>query len=192
MPDASWSFAAASLGGTSYLRLPRLLQWFTGNIGFHHAHHVNPRIPNYRLEECHNADAGFQLASTLTLRTALQASAMHCGTAIWSDWCRFVSPPPIVDACGASTSIPGIDAWADVPPAAVPCGSTSCRRLDRNPTASAPCARSRTNRAPILSPPRQLQASCRAGRRPLNAPNLMGQGQGLEISDLGAADLVLT
>jgi acyl-lipid omega-6 desaturase (Delta-12 desaturase) len=40
MPDASWSFAAASLGGTSYLRLPRLLQWFTGNIGFHHVHHV--------------------------------------------------------------------------------------------------------------------------------------------------------
>ena len=73
MPDASWSFAAASLGGTSYLRLPRLLQWFTGNIGFHHVHHVNPRIPNYRLEECHNADAGFQSASTLTLRTALRA-----------------------------------------------------------------------------------------------------------------------
>src|SRR5216683_8378931 len=60
MPDASWSFAVASLGGTSYLRLPRLLQWFTGNIGFHHVHHVDPRIPNYRLEECHNADAGFQ------------------------------------------------------------------------------------------------------------------------------------
>jgi acyl-lipid omega-6 desaturase (Delta-12 desaturase) len=73
MPDASWSFAAASLAGTSYLRLPRLLQWFTGNIGFHHVHHVDPRIPNYRLEECHNADAGFQSASTLTLRTALQA-----------------------------------------------------------------------------------------------------------------------
>jgi len=65
---------------------------------------------------------------------------------------------------------------------AVPCGSTSCRRLDRNPTASAPCARSRTNRAPVLSPPRQLQASCRAGRRPLNArsppPNPVEQGQG--------------
>jgi omega-6 fatty acid desaturase (delta-12 desaturase) len=73
MRDASWSFAAASLGGTSYLRLPRLLQWFTGNIGFHHVHHVDPRIPNYRLEECHYADAGFQLASTLTLRTALLA-----------------------------------------------------------------------------------------------------------------------
>ena len=73
MRDASWGFAAASLGGTSYLRLPRLLQWFTGNIGFHHVHHVDPRIPNYRLEECHNTDAGFQSASTLTLRTALQA-----------------------------------------------------------------------------------------------------------------------
>jgi acyl-lipid omega-6 desaturase (Delta-12 desaturase) len=42
--STSWSFAAASLGGT-YLRLPRLLQWFTGNIGFHHVHHVDPRIP---------------------------------------------------------------------------------------------------------------------------------------------------
>src|SRR5215813_461030 len=48
-----------------------------------------------------------------------------------------------------------------------PCGSTSCRRLDHNPTASAPCARSRTNRAPVLAPPRQQQASCRAGRRPV-------------------------
>ena len=73
MPDASWSFAAASLGGTSHLHLPGVLQWFTGNIGFHHVHHINPRIPNYRLEECHNADAGFQSAPTLTLRSALQA-----------------------------------------------------------------------------------------------------------------------
>jgi acyl-lipid omega-6 desaturase (Delta-12 desaturase) len=87
MPDASWSFTEASLGGTSHLRLPRLLQWFTGNIGFHHVHHVNPRIPNYRLEECHNADAGFQSASTLTLRTGLRA----LGFALWdSDLERLV------------------------------------------------------------------------------------------------------
>jgi hypothetical protein len=39
---------------------------------------------------------------------------MHCGTAIWTDWCRFASPPPIVDVCGRTTSIPGIDAWVDV------------------------------------------------------------------------------
>ena len=72
-PGRKLEFASASLVGTSYLRLPRLLQWFTGNIGFHHVHHVDPRIPNYRLEECHYADAGFQLASTLTLRTSLLA-----------------------------------------------------------------------------------------------------------------------
>jgi len=71
--EASWDLTAASLAGASYLRLPRLLQWFTGNIGFHHVHHMDPRIPNYRLEECHHANTGFQSAPTLTLRTALRA-----------------------------------------------------------------------------------------------------------------------
>src|SRR5882762_8863180 len=73
MPGASWSFAAASLGGTSHLHLPRLLQWFTGNIGFHHVHHINPRIPNYRLEECPNADAALG-ASGHALRIVGQRS----------------------------------------------------------------------------------------------------------------------
>lgn len=50
-----WNATDASLRGSSYLRLPRILQWFTGNIGFHHLHHLNPRVPNYRLQECHNA-----------------------------------------------------------------------------------------------------------------------------------------
>src|ERR1700730_14613874 len=73
--DASWSFAEASLGGTSHLRLPRILQRFTGN--FHHVHHVNPRMPSYRLEEGPRADAGFRSASTLTLSTGLQALRLH-------------------------------------------------------------------------------------------------------------------
>jgi len=72
-PGESWNFNAASLRSTSYLRLPRVLQWFTGNIGFHHVHHINPRIPNYRLEECHKANAGFQTAPQLTLGAALRA-----------------------------------------------------------------------------------------------------------------------
>jgi omega-6 fatty acid desaturase (delta-12 desaturase) len=71
-PEARWNFIAASLKGTSHLQLPRVLQWFTGNIGFHHIHHLNPRIPNYRLEECHQTDAGFQSAPKLTLLTGLQ------------------------------------------------------------------------------------------------------------------------
>ncbi len=38
---------------STYLRPPAVLQWFTGNIGFHYVHHLNPRVPNYRLQECH-------------------------------------------------------------------------------------------------------------------------------------------
>ena len=45
-----WSYDAAALHGSSYYRLPKILQWATGNIGIHHVHHLHPRIPNYRLE----------------------------------------------------------------------------------------------------------------------------------------------
>jgi omega-6 fatty acid desaturase (delta-12 desaturase) len=72
-PEESWNFTTASLKSTSYLRLPRILQWFTGNIGFHHVHHINPRIPNYRLEECHNAITEFQSVPKLTLSAAMRA-----------------------------------------------------------------------------------------------------------------------
>jgi omega-6 fatty acid desaturase (delta-12 desaturase) len=55
-----WDYAAAALKGSSYFRLPRVLQWFSGNIGFHHIHHLSPRIPNYYLEACHRSDPLFQ------------------------------------------------------------------------------------------------------------------------------------
>jgi omega-6 fatty acid desaturase (delta-12 desaturase) len=71
--DAEWSFAAAAMHGSSHLQLPRVLQWFTGNIGFHHVHHLNTRIPNYRLEECHAAVPDMQSAPVLTLRSAIAA-----------------------------------------------------------------------------------------------------------------------
>jgi omega-6 fatty acid desaturase (delta-12 desaturase) len=77
--DAEWSFAAAALRGSSYLRLPRILQWFTGNIGFHHVHHLNPRIPNYRLEQCHKAVPEMQGAPVLTLCSAI--ATLRC--ALW-------------------------------------------------------------------------------------------------------------
>jgi len=48
-----WEFVKAGLEGSSFYKLPKILQWFTGNIGFHHIHHLSPRIPNYRLENCH-------------------------------------------------------------------------------------------------------------------------------------------
>jgi acyl-lipid omega-6 desaturase (Delta-12 desaturase) len=55
-----WSFVAAALEGSSFYKLPRVLQWFSGNIGFHHIHHLSPRIPNYYLEKCHKANPLFQ------------------------------------------------------------------------------------------------------------------------------------
>jgi omega-6 fatty acid desaturase (delta-12 desaturase) len=55
-----WNYTAAVLQGSSFYKLPRILQWFTGNIGFHHIHHLNPRIPNYHLQLCHEGDPYFK------------------------------------------------------------------------------------------------------------------------------------
>jgi omega-6 fatty acid desaturase (delta-12 desaturase) len=68
-----WNYETAALEGSSYFRLPRVLQWFTGNIGFHHVHHLSPRIPNYNLEACHNAHPRLQQVTTITIRSSLQA-----------------------------------------------------------------------------------------------------------------------
>lgn len=64
---AEWDYETAALFGSSYFRMSRVGQWFTGNIGFHHVHHLNPRVPNYYLEACHNAHPRFQEATTVTL-----------------------------------------------------------------------------------------------------------------------------
>jgi omega-6 fatty acid desaturase (delta-12 desaturase) len=71
-----WDFEEAAIKGSSYFRLPRLLQWFTGNIGFHHVHHLCPRIPNYNLEACHEAHPRFQEVTTITLRSSLSYFAL--------------------------------------------------------------------------------------------------------------------
>lgn len=62
-----WDYTAAALQGSSFYKLPGILQWFTGNIGFHHIHHLNPRIANYHLESCHNADPCFKAIKPVTL-----------------------------------------------------------------------------------------------------------------------------
>jgi omega-6 fatty acid desaturase (delta-12 desaturase) len=61
-----WDYATAALQGSSFYKLPRVLQWFSGNIGFHHIHHLSPRIPNYNLEKCHAANALFQTVKPVT------------------------------------------------------------------------------------------------------------------------------
>lgn len=69
----NWDFASAGLKGSSFYKLPRLLQWFTGNIGFHHIHHLNPRIPNYKLEACYRNSEIFQHVKPLTIRSSLKS-----------------------------------------------------------------------------------------------------------------------
>jgi omega-6 fatty acid desaturase (delta-12 desaturase) len=72
-----WDFADAALRGSSYYKLPRVLQWFSGNIGFHHIHHLCPRIPNYRLARCHAANGTFQDVPVLTLRSSLRSLSLR-------------------------------------------------------------------------------------------------------------------
>ena len=68
-----WSYAEAALQGSSYLRLPKLLQFFTGNIGLHHVHHLNARIPNYNLQRAHDENPIFHRVPTLSLWDGLRA-----------------------------------------------------------------------------------------------------------------------
>src|SRR5690606_1838745 len=72
--DEEWNYAHAALEGSSYYKLPKVLQWFTGNIGFHHIHHLSPKIPNYMLEKCHKENPEFQkTAKVLTVRKSLKS-----------------------------------------------------------------------------------------------------------------------
>ncbi|QDQ00299.1 fatty acid desaturase [Lysinibacillus fusiformis] len=71
--DTDWDYVKAAVEGSSYYKLPKLLQWATGNIGFHHVHHLAPRVPNYNLEKAHNETPPLQTATTITLRTSLES-----------------------------------------------------------------------------------------------------------------------
>ncbi len=67
-----WDFFDAAIQGSSFYRLPKVLQWFSGNIGYHHIHHLSPRIPNYHLERCHEAEPIFQTVPPVTLLSSLK------------------------------------------------------------------------------------------------------------------------
>src|SRR5437660_5384114 len=69
----NWDYEAAALQGSSFYKLPKVLQWFSGNIGFHHIHHLSSRIPNYHLEKCHQADPLFQSVKPVTLLTSFKS-----------------------------------------------------------------------------------------------------------------------
>jgi omega-6 fatty acid desaturase (delta-12 desaturase) len=72
-PAPQWDYATSALQGSTYLKLPKVFQWFTGNIGLHHVHHLSPRIPNYRLQQCHDSHPEFQAVPTIGFWQGIKA-----------------------------------------------------------------------------------------------------------------------
>ncbi|MCI0531247.1 MAG: fatty acid desaturase [candidate division Zixibacteria bacterium] len=68
-----WDFVASAMQGSSYYKLPLVLQWFTGRIGFHHIHHLCPRIPNYNLAKCYKESLLFQNVQPITLKSSFKS-----------------------------------------------------------------------------------------------------------------------
>ncbi len=71
--EEEWDFVKAAVDGSSYYKLPAILQWVTGSIGYHHVHHLIPRVPNYNLKLAHDATPDLQHVTTITLKTSLQS-----------------------------------------------------------------------------------------------------------------------
>ena len=72
-----WDYTTAAIRGSSYFKLPKVLQWFTGNIGFHHIHHLSSRIPNYALQQCMEENPEFQNVTTITLWGSLRSLRLN-------------------------------------------------------------------------------------------------------------------
>lgn len=68
-----WDYKTIAIQGSSYFKLPFILQWFTGNIGFHHIHHLSPTIPNYKLSKCHKENPMFQDIKPITFFSSLKS-----------------------------------------------------------------------------------------------------------------------
>lgn len=74
--NEKWDYRELALSGSSFLKLPRVFQWLSGNIGFHHVHHLSPRIPNYYLEECNAATPMLAAVKPLSFRDSIRAGSL--------------------------------------------------------------------------------------------------------------------
>jgi omega-6 fatty acid desaturase (delta-12 desaturase) len=79
--EAEWCYVKAAMEGSSFYKLPSVLRWMTGNIGFHHIHHLSSRIPNYNLQKVHEQNPIFQQTKTITLMKSLESIKM----CIWDE-----------------------------------------------------------------------------------------------------------
>ena len=81
---AEWDYATAAVEGSSFYRLPRVLNWFTGSIGFHHVHHLSPKIPNYLLRQAHEENPLFARAKVLTMAESIRTFSLK----LWDEESR--------------------------------------------------------------------------------------------------------
>ena len=88
--EDSWSYVDAALQGSSYYVLPKPLEWLTSHIGLHHIHHLNPHIPNYRLQQCSNENPILQRANRLTFRQSLRCASLK----LWDEELKGLVPYP--------------------------------------------------------------------------------------------------
>lgn len=79
--EENWDYVKAALQGSSFYKLPRILHWITGNIGFHHIHHLSPRVPNYYLQRVHNKNPQLQEVKAITLLSSLRSLRFR----IWNE-----------------------------------------------------------------------------------------------------------
>jgi omega-6 fatty acid desaturase (delta-12 desaturase) len=77
----NWDYRKMALEGSSFLKFPRLLQWFSGNIGYHHIHHLSPMIPNYKLEACHKENQMFAGIKPVTFIPSLRTMSLR----LWNE-----------------------------------------------------------------------------------------------------------
>ncbi len=90
----AWCIERSAVDGSSFYDLPAVLRWFSGNIGYHHLHHMATRIPNYRLRECFNSDPKLQRVPRLTLWTSLRTARLR----LWDEQARCLVPFSAVPA----------------------------------------------------------------------------------------------
>ena len=101
--SSDWTYADAALRGSSYLRLPKVLQFFTGNIGLHHVHHLSARVPNYNLQRAHDDNPIFHDVPTLSLRDGLRTVRLK----LWDEeHGRLVTFPEARAAAGTPRGTP--------------------------------------------------------------------------------------
>jgi omega-6 fatty acid desaturase (delta-12 desaturase) len=98
--SGDWSIERSALAGSSYYDLPAILRWFSGNIGYHHLHHMATRIPNYRLRECFDSDRRLQHVARLTLWTSLRSARLR----LWDEQAERLVPFSAVAAPATSAN----------------------------------------------------------------------------------------